>query len=71
MEHSITSATALARERTPWHAVQVAAREVLREAEAAPVPRPKPAPLDEVLGRAHNKLEQAGFHVDFAAGSTS
>jgi len=29
MEHSITSSTASAWERTPWHAVQGAAREVL------------------------------------------
>ena len=29
MEHSITSATASAWERTPWHAVQGAAREAL------------------------------------------
>src|SRR6266704_438311 len=32
MEHSITSATASARERTPWHAVQGAARDALRRA---------------------------------------
>jgi len=32
MEHSITSATASAWERTPWHAVQGAAREALRKA---------------------------------------
>ena len=32
MEHSITSATASAWERTPWHAVQGAAREALRQA---------------------------------------
>jgi len=31
MEHSITSATASAWERTPWHAVQGAARDALRE----------------------------------------
>ncbi len=30
MEHSITSATGSAWERTPWHAVQGAAREALR-----------------------------------------
>ncbi len=30
MEHSITSAMASAWERTPWHAVQVAARDALR-----------------------------------------
>ena len=30
MEHSITSATASAWERTPWHAVQGAARDALR-----------------------------------------
>ena len=35
MEHSITSATASAWERTPWHAVQGAAREALRKAGAA------------------------------------
>jgi len=35
MEHSITSATASVWERTPWHAVQGAAREALRNAEAA------------------------------------
>ena len=34
MEHSITSATASAWERTPWHAVQGAARDVLRKVEA-------------------------------------
>src|SRR5712692_6726073 len=33
MEHSITSATASAWERTPWHAVQSAARDALRQAE--------------------------------------
>ncbi len=33
MEHSITSATASAWERTPWHAVQGAARDALRQAE--------------------------------------
>jgi hypothetical protein len=33
MEHSITSATASAWERTPWHAVQDAARSALRQAE--------------------------------------
>ena len=33
MEHSITSATASAWERTPWHAVQGAARDALRRAE--------------------------------------
>ena len=33
MEHSITSATASAWERTPWHAVQGAARDALRKAE--------------------------------------
>ena len=33
MEHSITSATASAWERTPWHAVQGAARKALRQAE--------------------------------------
>ena len=32
MEHSITSATASAWERTPWHAVQGAARNALRQA---------------------------------------
>ena len=32
MEHSITSATASAWERTPWHAVQGAARDALRRA---------------------------------------
>jgi len=32
MEHSITSATASAWERTPWHAVQGAARDALRQA---------------------------------------
>src|SRR5437899_9460946 len=32
MEHSITSATASAWERTPWHAVQGAARDALRAA---------------------------------------
>ena len=35
MEHSITSATASAWERTPCHAVQGAAREALRKAGAA------------------------------------
>ena len=34
MEHSITSATAPAWERTPWHAVQGAALEALKEAES-------------------------------------
>ncbi len=34
MEHSITSATASAWERTPWHAVQGAARDALRQATA-------------------------------------
>ena len=34
MEHSITSATASAWERTPWHAVQGAARDALRRASA-------------------------------------
>ena len=33
MEHSITSATASAWERTPWRAVQGAARDALRRAE--------------------------------------
>jgi hypothetical protein len=33
MEHSPTSATASAWERTPWHAVQGAAREALRKVE--------------------------------------
>ena len=33
MEHSITSATASAWERTPWHATQRAAWEALRQAE--------------------------------------
>jgi len=33
MEHSITSATASAWERTPWHATQRAAWEALRKAE--------------------------------------
>jgi hypothetical protein len=33
MEHSITSATASAWERTPWHAVQGAAREALKKQE--------------------------------------
>ena len=33
MEHSITSATASAWDRTPWHAVQGAARNALRRAE--------------------------------------
>ena len=33
MEHSITSATASAWERTPWHAVQGAAREALRKTD--------------------------------------
>ena len=32
MEHSITSATASAWERMPWHAVQGAARDALRQA---------------------------------------
>jgi len=32
MEHSITSAAASAWERTPWHAVQGAARDALRQA---------------------------------------
>ncbi len=32
MEHSITSATASAWERTPWHATQRAAWEALRQA---------------------------------------
>jgi len=31
MEHSITSATASAWERTPWHAIQGAARDTLRQ----------------------------------------
>jgi len=35
MEHSITSATASAWERTPWHATQRAAWEALRKAGAA------------------------------------
>src|SRR5712692_4267262 len=35
MEHSITSATASAWERTPWHAVQGAARDALRQATAS------------------------------------
>jgi len=43
MEHSITSATASAWERTPWHAVQGAAREALRQAAMAR-PRPKKKP---------------------------
>jgi len=34
MEHSITSATASAWERTPWHAVQGAARSALGKVEA-------------------------------------
>jgi len=34
MEPSITSATASAWERTPWHAVQGAARDALRRASA-------------------------------------
>jgi len=34
MEHSITSATASAWERTPWHATQRAAWEALRKAGA-------------------------------------
>jgi hypothetical protein len=33
MEHSPTSATSTAWERTPWHAVQCAASEALRQAE--------------------------------------
>ena len=33
MAHSVTSAIASAWERTPWHAVQGAARDVLRRAE--------------------------------------
>ena len=33
MEHSPTSATGTAWERTPWHAVQGAARDALRQAE--------------------------------------
>ena len=33
MEHSITSATASAWDRTPWHAVQGAVRDALRQAE--------------------------------------
>ena len=33
MEHSITRATASAWERMPWHAVQGAARDALRQAE--------------------------------------
>jgi len=33
MEHSITSATASAWKRTPWHATQRAAWEALRQAE--------------------------------------
>ena len=32
MEHSVTSATGTAWERTPWHAVQGAARDALRRA---------------------------------------
>ena len=32
LEHSVTSATASAWERTPWHAVQGAARDALRQA---------------------------------------
>ena len=35
MEHSITSATASAWERTPWHAVQGAAREALMRSRTA------------------------------------
>jgi len=34
MEHSITSATASAWKRTPWHAVQGAAHEALSKADA-------------------------------------
>ena len=34
MEHSITSATASAWERTPWHAVQVAGWQALRNTSA-------------------------------------
>jgi hypothetical protein len=34
MEHSITSATASAWQPTPWHAVQSAARDALRQATA-------------------------------------
>jgi len=37
MEHSITSATASAWERTPWHAVQGAAREALRKGGEDPL----------------------------------
>ena len=33
IEHSITSATALVWERTPWRAIQVAARDAQRKAE--------------------------------------
>ena len=33
MEHSVTSATASAWDRTPWHAVQGAARDALRQAD--------------------------------------
>ena len=32
MEHSLTRATGTAWERTPWHAVQGAAREALKQA---------------------------------------
>ena len=35
MEHSLTSATGTAWERTPWHATQRAAREALRRADAS------------------------------------
>jgi len=45
--------------------VQGAAREVLRKTRS--MTRPKPAPLGEVLGRAHNKLDQARFHLDHLA----
>ena len=42
MEHSITSATASAWERTPWHEVQGAARDALRRLPSPDVPVSNP-----------------------------
>ena len=50
MEHSPTSATGSAWERTPWWAVQGAARDALRRANALARPRPAALPAEPPCG---------------------
>jgi hypothetical protein len=67
MEHSITSATASVWECTPWHAVQGAARDTLRQAEDTPrtlpvsVAKPTKQDAERLITRVDRFVHVAGW----------